>query len=405
MKLPLFSLLILFFTVSIPVVADDVDGRIYGRVITDDGDIFEGIIRWDRNEASWVDILHGDKITKRSGRTGQKGKRIEVFGVKVYEEDDWSSSSTRTSGIRFGHIQSLEPVDGNKALLTLQSGEEIVFSNGSTDIGSDIREIIVEDIDRGEVELRWRDIERIEFMQAPSSVFSEYGERLYGTLSTRDGYEFTGFICWDVDEVLTKDILDGDDKDRRRKIRFGSIETIGRNSSSSAYVVLKNGDEVVLRGTNDVNSSNSGILVLDDALGQIQIDWDDFEEVTFFAPESVPRYIDFDYSSALFGVVYTRDGESFEGEIRWDDDEASTWELLNGNMHDIEFEIEFGKIHIIERISDQGATVVLFDDRSFDLRDSNDVDEDNDGIYIIDNDGNEVRISWRDFERVEFDKP
>ena len=402
MKFPLFALLTFILAASTPVLADDdIDGRIYGRVTTDDGQIFEGLIRWDRNEASWVDILNGDKITRR---TSKKGKRIEVFGVKVYEEDDWNSSS-RTSGIRFGHIRTLEPIDSNKALLTLQSGEQIVFTNGSTDIGSDIREIIVEDEDRGEVELRWRDIEQIEFMQAPSSAFSEYGERLYGTLVTRNGYEFTGFICWDVDEVLTKDILDGDDRDRRRKIRFGSIQRIGRNSSSSAYVVLNNGDEIVLRGTNDVNSSNSGILVLDDQLGQITIDWDDFEEVTFFTPDEVPRYIDFDYSSALFGVVYTRDGDSFEGEIRWDDDETSTWELLNGNLRDIEFEIEFGKISMIERISSQGAAVTLFDDRSFDLRDSNDVDEDNDGIFVIDSDGNEVKISWRDFDRAEFDRP
>lgn len=406
MKLPLYSLLALFILTSTPSFADDdVDGRIYGRVVTDDGDIFEGLIRWDRNEASWVDILNGSKITRRSDRKGKRGTRIEVFGVKVYDEGDWNSSSSKISGIRFGHIQVLEPIDGNKALLTLQSGEQIVFSNGSTDIGNDVREIIVEDIDRGEVELRWRDIERIEFMQAPSSAYSEYGERLFGTLTTRGGYEFTGFICWDVDEVLTKDILDGDDKDRRRKIRFGTIERIGRNSSSSAYVVLNNGDEVVLRGTNDVNSSNSGILVLDDALGQIEIDWDDFEEVVFTSPTEVPRYIDFDYSSPLFGVVHTRDGEYFEGQIRWDDDEASTWELLNGNLRDIDFQIEFGKIQAIERISDKGASIILFDGRSFDLRDGNDVDEDNDGIFIMDNDGNEVRISWRDFERAEFDRP
>ena len=406
MKLPLlFSILVFLVSQVAPVHADDIEGRIYGRVLTDDGEVFEGIIRWDRNEASWVDILNGSKITKKSSRSGRSGKRIEVFGVKVYEEDDWNSSSSRISGIRFGHIQTLEPIDGNKALLTLQSGQEIVFSEGSTDIGNDVREIIVEDIDRGEVELKWRDIERIEFMQAPPSAFSDYGERLYGTLTTRDGYQFTGFICWDVDEVLTRDILDGDDKDRRRKIRFGSIERIGRNSSSSAYVVLKNGDEVVLRGTNDVNSSNSGILVLDDALGQIEIDWNDFEEVVFTAPEFTPRYIDFDYSSSLYGAVYTRDGEVFEGEIRWDDDESSTWEFLNGNMQDIEFLIEFGKIRTIERISDQGATVVLFDERSFDLRDSNDVDEDNDGIFILDGDDNQVRISWRDFDRVEFDRP
>ena len=388
MKESLNILLLLCITLVCNAQADDLDGRIYGRVIMEDGDIFEGVIRWDRNEASWVDVLHGSKVFTRGNASGNR-KRIEVFGVKVYEEEAGHSSSTRTSGIRFGHIQTLEPLGSNKALLTLQSGEEVVFTNGSTDIGNDIREIVIEDADRGEIEVRWRDIERIEFMQAPSSAFSEYGERLHGTLITRDGYEFTGFICWDIDEVLTKDILDGDDKERRRKIRFGTIDRIAHNSSRSAFVVLKNGDEFVLDGTNDVNSQNSGILVLDNALGQVEINWDDFEKVIFSPPAYVPRYIDFDYSSPLYGAVYTRDGELFEGEIRWDDDEASTWELLNGSMHDIDFEIEFGKIRSIERLSSQGAEVELFDGRSFDLRDSNDIDEDNDGIFVVDNDGNE----------------
>ena len=401
----LITLLLLSFALTATAVADDVEGRIYGRVIMEDGDVFEGIIRWDRNEASWVDLLNGSKETQRIRQSDGSKKRIEVFGVTVFEDGGRSSSSSRTSGIRFGHIHTMEPLGSNKALLTLQSGEEVVFSGGSTDIGNDVREIIVEDVDRGEIELSWRDIELIEFMQAPPTAYSDYGVRLFGKLTTRDGSEFTGFVCWDIDEVLTRDILDGDDRDRRRKIRFGNIQRIGRNSSSSAYVVLNNDEEIILSGTNDVNSQNSGILILDNELGQVQIGWDDLDEVEFFDPTYIPRYIDFDYSTALFGVVYTRDGDSFEGEIRWDNDESRTWELLNGSMRDIEFEIEFGKIRSIERLSSSSAEVQLFDGRSFDLRDSNDVDDDNDGIYIIDNNGDEVRISWRDFDRVVFDKP
>ena len=403
-RLIVFSLLLCFF-IPLHVSADDVEGRIYGRVITDDGDIYEGLIRWDRNEASWVDILHGSKVIYPDDRSGKRTRRIEVFGVKVYEEENGRSSYTRTSGIRFGHIQMLEPLGSNKARLILQSGEEVIFTNGSTDIGNDIREIKVEDSERGEVDLKWRDIERIEFMQAPSSARSSLGERLHGTLVTRDGYEFSGFICWDVDEVLGSDILDGDEKGRRRKIPFENISRIGRNSSSSAYVVLNNGDEIVLRGTNDVNSENSGILVLDYALGQIEIDWDDLEEVVFTEPPFIPRYVDFDHSRRLYGVVYTRDDEAFEGIVRWDNDEASSWELLNGSMQDIDFEIEFSTIRTIERISSHGAEVILFDGRSFDLRDSNDIDEDNDGIFVLDEDEDEVRISWRDFDRIVFEKP
>lgn len=393
--------------VALPSQADDLQGRIYGKVITEDGDVFEGVIRWDRNEASWVDILNGDKIMY-DGRSNNRnrGKRVEIFGITVYEEDDdRGSSRSRESGIRFGHIKTLER-DGNSAFLTLQSGEEIEFRDGSTDIGSDIREIIVEDVERGEIELKWKDIEIIEFMQAPSSARSDYGVRLHGTLFTRSGHEFTGFICWDVDEVLTYDVLDGnDERGRRRKIRFANIDVIQRGSSSSAVVILKNGEEMTLRGTNDVNDDNSGILVLDNALGQVEVEWDDFEEVQFTAPDKMPTFDTFGYSGPLYGVVYSRDGDAFEGEIRWDDDEQSGWELLDGEMDDLMFDIEFGKIREIERISSSSAEVTLFDGRSFDLRNSNDVDDDNDGIFILEDNGDETRISWRDFDRIVFDKP
>ena len=390
-----------------PLAAQDMAGRIYGRITTDDGDVFEGVIRWDRNEASWVDILNGSKVryANRQSSTREPRRRIEIFGVTVYEGDG-GSSSTRTSGIRFGHIQTMEPLGSNSALLTLQSGEGVEFRNGSTDLGSDIREILVEDPERGEVELRWRDIESIDFFQAPDDAVSNYGYRLYGTLFTRNGYEFEGFICWDVDEVLSTDVLDGNDESgRRRKIRFGNIARIQRESSSSALVVLNNGEEVILRGTNDVNSDNNGILVLDPNLGQVEVHWNDFEEVVFSEPEYVPTFDDFAYSGPMSGTVYARDGDVFEGDIIWDNDEAYAWELLDGDLDDLEFDIEFGKIRSIERISSRAAEVTLFDGRTFELRDSNDVDDDNDGIYVLDADGNETRLSWREFERVVFDKP
>ena len=400
--------LVLMCFMCVPANADDIDGRIYGRVTTENGDVFEGIIRWDRNEASWVDILNGSKAMRsgrRSGASESSSRRIEIFGVTVYEGDD-NSLITRTSGIRFGHIRVLKPRNNSSAMLELQSGEQILFKNGSTDIGSDIREIIVEDAERGEVELKWRDIDQIEFLQASSIAYSDYGYRLYGTLVTRSGHEFEGFICWDIDEVLSSDVLDGNDENgRRRKIRFGNIQSIGRNSSSSALVVLNNDEEIVLRGTNDVNDDNNGILVLDPSLGQVQVSWSDFDEVIFSEPENVPTYDDFAYNVPLYGTIYTRDGDAFEGAIVWDNDEAYSWELLNGEMDDLEFEIEFGKIRSIERISSRGADVTLFDGRTFELRNSNDVDDDNDGIYIIDKNDDEVRVSWRDFDRAVFAKP
>jgi hypothetical protein len=45
---------------------------------------------------------------------------------------------------------------------------------------------------------------------------------------------------------------------------------------------------------------------------------------------------------------------------------------------------------------------MLWDGRSFKLRGSNDVDNDNNGIYVTAGEGKEIEIEWDEVERVEF---
>ena len=54
-------------------------------------------------------------------------------------------------------------------------------------------------------------------------------------------------------------------------------------SENPLYGEIKNGKELMMRGSNDVNSQNSGIVILektDDPDG-ILLEWDEFEKVTF----------------------------------------------------------------------------------------------------------------------------
>jgi hypothetical protein len=397
---------------AVTVEADD-SGRIYGEITTVEGDVFEGFIRWDKNEGNWVDILDATKeLPKRSTYKNARRKyrdretTIEIFGITIGKSrsssSDWWSSAQ--SGIRFGHIKALEVVDDDAVLLTLKSGQEIEMSGGGTDIGSGIREIIIEDRHEGEIELDWDDLESIAFMPAPSGTESNFGERLYGTLTTRRGDEYTGYVCWDVDELFPTDILDGEEKSRSRKIKFGKIISIERYSSSSAKVTLTNGDQIVLRGTNDVDNDNRGIVISDPSFGQVTVKWDEFDRLDFKKAPLQVQYKEFDGGRRLTGTVYTEDGESYTGTVRWDNDEEYTWEILNGDYRDVEFDIEFGLIKSIEKRSRSSSIVTVRDDRSFRLSGSNDVNDENKGIFVILPDGDEVEIEWEDFDRVEFSK-
>ncbi len=401
--------LLLLSVIALPVLAQSAsyEDRIYGAVTTDDGDVYEGFIKWDKNEASWVDILDGSKRLERTAPRHTKQRRMRIFGLEIeWDDDDDGWTTTRLSGIRMGHIKYLENTGNDRALLTLRTGQEIELRGGSTDIGSDMRGITIED-GRDDIDLRWRDIEYIEFMAVPRTARApRSGERLYGTLTTRSGLSFTGYICWDIDEVLTEDILDGDDeRGRDREFPFADIAEIARNNSRSARVTLKTGEELVLDGSNDVNSSNRDILVLDPSLGQVRVSWEEFDYVVFETAEFTYSYDRFYEAGPLAGIVETRDGDTIAGEIKWDDDEAYTWEFINGELDGLDFKVELGLVRSIERLSSRAALITLFDGREFELRGSNDVNDENSGIIIIDKEGRDSFVDWDSFERVTFDKP
>lgn len=390
----------------------DNSGRIYGRIFTNDNEEYEGLIRWDKNEVYWVDVLDGNKeLPDKNRRDAKKygsGDRerehsFEIFGLKVGGSDNYWPDNAQ-SGIRFGHIKSLEALDDDRVLLVLKSGIEVELTEGSTDIGSDIREIIIEDSKQGEVELVWDDIDRVEFMPAKSAEVSQFGERIYGTLTTRRGDKYAGFVTWDVDEVLDNDEIDGEDGDRSRKVKFGRITAIERYSSSGATVYLKNGDQVVLKGTNDVDDSNRGIIISDPGFGQMRVDWDEFDRLDLSASKQSVTYDQFDGGRKIKGSVHTEDGETFTGEIRWDNDEEFTWEILDGDYRGAEFDIEIGLVKSIEKGSTRTSIITVLDGRTFRLRGSNDVDEENKGIFITLANGDIEEVDWDEFEKVEFSK-
>ncbi len=391
-------------------------GRIYGRITTDRGDILEGPIRWDKNEASWDDILDGNKDREsvekysrdnsRRKKYGERERKVEFMGITVYSESAWGGGTSSQSGIAFGHIERLIPMNGDAVELQIKNGETIEFRSGSTDFGNSIREIVIETADQGELELDWYDIEEIEFFDG-GDVESNFGRRIYGTVTTTRAGEFTGWICWDMDEMFTTDVIDGSEGRRKRKIEFEDIARIERISSQASLIVTKSGKEFRLDDSNDVDSGNRGIVVSDPAMGRVIVDWDEFEVLEIKDPPSSAyvSYNDFKGGKMLEATVYDEVGDTFSGYIVWDDDERFGWELLDGTYRGVEFDVPFEQIRSIEKLTRRSSLVTLQDGRQFRLRDSNDVNDENKGIYVLDRPDqrdNIIMIEWDAFERIEF---
>jgi len=381
--------------------------RIYGVVTTEDGDTYEGFIRWTDNEGSWSDFLNGQKsldpehLEEARELSGEERRRsLRIFGLRFLFGNDGPDQAS--SGLRFGHIASIERGRGGRADIHLTSGDVVALEGGSSDIGSGM-ELTIEDPARGTVEVGWRDLERVEFREAPGDARPR-ARRLYGTLRTQEGHSFTGFIAWDSDEILTTDVLDGEEKGRDREIPFANIGAIQRFSSSGARVLLTNGEEIVLKDSNDVDEDNRGIIVADPQLGQVTVDWDEFLDITFQpAPADAAPRARFDGGRRLRGTVETADGRRLRGAIRWDNDEEFTWEALDGEAGFVEMDVELGNVASIRRLDDDSAEVTLRDGRVFEMSGSNDVDDHNKGIFVTDSSGDASLVTWEDFRLVRFD--
>lgn len=412
-QVPRLILLLMVPTLGLPVLsaAQEYDpGRLYGRIRTTGGDVHEGFLRWDQNEGHWTDALDASKrIPSRYRREvrdlratqAERPRGVTILGFRLPWNDDETPTSA-TAMIRLGHVRSIQVLDEGYALVTLKSGQEQEFRASTTDFGRSGRGIFIGTGPAEELQFDWDEVDRVDLIEAPGGLESSFGHRLYGTVQTADGFEFTGWIAWDRDEIFETDLLDGHEDGQRRSIAFEDIQSIERMSQRSSRVTQTNGGILELSGTNDVNDGNRGITVSDAGLGRARIQWHEFAIVRFFEPPQMLPYDAFDGGHLLFGTVTREDGSQVTGEIRWDNDEAWSWEVLDGEWEGIEVDVELGLIEVIRRKTMRSAEITLRDGRAFDMRGSNDVNQENKGIVVRTADGAVVLVEWDEFAQVVF---
>jgi hypothetical protein len=402
----LTMLWVLFSFASAPAEND----RLYGEVYTGEGEVYQGIIRWDDHEAFWSDVLDGTKEIESYSYPEERQRRreIEIFGLTIsWTEDEGDDDGDRRFGIRLGRLTSIQRRSRGSALLTLRDNTRIKVSSSGTDIGSSNRGILVHDPNVGWVTVDWSDFEKVVFAPSPESEDDADQWRLFGTVTVWDGSQFRGFIRWDDDECVSTDILDGESRDEELEIPFSKIRAIERASSSSSRVELANGQKIRLRGTNDVNEDNRGIVVDVPDFGQVTVEWEDFERAEFEKPNPAlsKGYRQYDAGQPLYGTVWDNAGDRWQGRIRWDDDEAMTYEFLDGEMDDLDVRIEFSDIRSIKRRSRRSALVQFEGGETVILKGTCDVNDENRGIFVEETDGQMIHLYWDEFDRVEFGHP
>jgi len=150
-----------------PVFAASDVGYLYGRVETNDGQTYEGELRWGDEEAFWDDEFDADKagndnLAYVDDRTMDKIRAhhwdgLDLLGMANPDLD-------HIFAVRFGDLKRIEVRRGDDAIAEFRNGDELPLHGGSNDIGA---RITVADPKSGTQEVRWSRIRSIEFMDAP----------------------------------------------------------------------------------------------------------------------------------------------------------------------------------------------------------------------------------------------
>lgn len=413
MKAKILSALVSLFLVLLiyptEIKSQTSEGFIYGKVYTTGGDVFEGQIRWGKEEAYWFDFFNAtkqensylryldrDEIDNLERRSNEWGGR---WARRWFNFSDGNREFNHTFVCQFGDIKSLTVRGRNRVELELKNGQTLRLDDGSNDVGARLH---IMDAELGEVQIKWDRLDKVEFMDTPKDLEARFGDPIYGTVKTSRG-EITGFIQWDHDERLGSDVLDGETRDDDFSIPFRNIKSIEKRGRG-VDVVTKRGREMYLWGSNDVNSENRGIIVNTPGMGRVDIPWREFESVEFFdAPENaMPTYSEYVKPKSLSGTVTTVRGESFSGKIVFDLDEELDIELIQGESDNIEYLIPFRAVKRIRPKNYHYSELEFRNGEKIVIGDSQDVSDKNHGILVFQDEDNYKYIAWQDLEEIVF---
>jgi hypothetical protein len=245
--------------------------------------------------------------------------------------------------------------------------------------------------------------------------------RIAGTVTTVDGRTLSGWLRWDDhrfwDERIELHRLvqpKGSDQPFRLRlfgftiadgtrpedkyVPFGHLRSIVAGAGSQAEVELKSGERWVVRasGGGELNAGTRLMVEGSDG-GEAEVPFRRIERIDFRGEDGPGPD-----GQRLFGTVRSSAG-TFRGPMLWDADESTIDAVLDGETGGKERDVSFRDIVAIEPEGALLARVHCRDGQVLKLGGTNDVNEDNRGVYVTVPRLGRVGVPWDALERAELE--
>ena len=388
------------------VTADGHEGLLHGRIVTGDGDVYEGRIRFGGDEeATWLHQFNG---VRRDNPWVAHVPADEIAGDRFswrFLGMEFSVRPDRTTErpfvVRMGDITRID-AHWRDLRVTLRSGSVVRLDRYEADDFAD--GVRVWDAARGITDLSERTIRSIEFF--PPQHPGAGPLPLHGTVRTATA-EFNGFIQWERESGLESDQLRGRNDDAEIALAFSEISSVVRRPGGGAVVATTDGREVMLSSATRGRQPHRGLYVDDPRFGRVLVSWEAFERVDFTPGGPGPAHADFAPGHPLKGTVVTRSGHRMTGRLVYDLDESESTETLDAPAQGVDYMIPFG---LIARIDTRGSAdnasiqVMLRSGEELRLARGGDLADSNGGMLVFQTGSSRpAYVAWADLERIELE--
>lgn len=410
------ALLSSLFATSFSVLATNPEPVIFGTVTHANGESVTGTIRWgDDGESFLSDIFNGIKL-KTNGiehltddeihilEESQPGPKASIGDVEITFKSFFGKElKLPFFNVPFGAIDRIDIKD-DIFTVTLHDGSSFQTKDEVSNSDDTSDDIYVKSKEGAVVEFEIENLSSVVFSAAPTDA-KTFNNGIYGIINSELG-TFQGRVMWDKDERTLAEELDGNDESQEHEIKFTAIKSLEKvNDGKATKVVLKDGQKLILTGTNDVNNGHRGIWLDNPKLGRVEIKWSQFEMLVIQHVDVA--WLNFDayvkQAKQLSGTVTLQDDTTFKADVLiYDLNQQSQAELLYVDVNGANRQIPLKTIKKITKKHNKAVELSMRDGSHLLAYGNRSVTFENNGILGTAN-GESKWHQWQDIKSLEFD--
>lgn len=373
-----------------PVQAQKSDFRIFGQITTIENKILKGYITWNGN-MWWIDFFEAGKEANPYAAYFKDRKDVHFRTGNNYS----TNPPVHTFFCRFGNISKIRLIGSNTIELEVKDGNVIELQKGVySNIGCSLQ--IFDGISTSQIE--WENVSEVAFSEPDSSFVASPEVPLTGILRSTQGI-YKGVINWNSRSTTIDSKITIWNHSEKMSVLFRDISQIERKNQTIS-IKLKNKKPEL----NRFSYSHDLISVNMPNTGSVNVPQNAFEMLEVIPLQTVDllSYNDFKNPRRISGEVETQDGEKISGNIAYDLDESMDFEILDGKNDNISYRIPFKYIQSIEPKNYKYSFITLRNGSTLSLGDTQDVNEDNNGVIVFSSGQPPVYIQWKEIKKITF---